>query len=332
MSKRVLDGARLPWPTPWNEVFGRQAPLLIEIGFGGGHFLLNLAQKRPDANILGVEIAQPSLQRVEKKIRQAGQSHVSLVQADAQFALWVLCAANTVNALYINFPDPWPKPNHHHRRLINDRFLHLVATRLTLHAHLDIATDHDEYAAVIADCLAQAPYFRSRAGIPFMTQNPGDVRTKYETIAQAEGRVCYYFKWQRNDVVTPDLFPIPQELPMPHVILCSPLSLAEISRRFAPQRIAVETANIRFLELFQSLHDGKLLVEAYVHEGPVQQRIGLIIRSRGQGEWIVGLHDIGFPRPTPGIHAAVYHLAQWLLSLHPDSKPVHSNLQEAYFT
>ncbi|MCA9923810.1 MAG: hypothetical protein KC421_15640, partial [Anaerolineales bacterium] len=71
MSSPVLYELQLAWPTNWTAVFQRDAPLVIEIGFGGGHFLIDLAQKRPFANILGIEISIPSLRRGAQKARVA---------------------------------------------------------------------------------------------------------------------------------------------------------------------------------------------------------------------------------------------------------------------
>ena len=140
MSSIILPERRLPCPTPWAEIFAQDAPLLVEIGFGGGHFLRHLAQKRPSANIIGVEISLPSLRRGERKIIHAGLSNVRLLQCSARYLLHALCAPGSVAEVYINFPDPWPKAAHHQRRLIDESFLHLLATRLEVDGRLDIAT------------------------------------------------------------------------------------------------------------------------------------------------------------------------------------------------
>jgi hypothetical protein len=115
---------------------------------------------------------------------------------------------------------------------------------------------------------------------------------------------------------------------MPHVIMNSPLSLTEIGRRFKRQQTSDGDIHIKMLEMYQSFYDEKLLVETYVNEAPLSQRVGIAIARRQTGELIVGLHDVGFPRPTRGIQLAIAHLAQWVLSLHPDSAIVTSNISE----
>ena len=113
---------------------------------------------------------------------------------------------------------------------------------------------------------------------------------------------------------------------MPHVVLQSPLSLEEISRRFTPQSDRSENARIELLEMFQSTRDGKLLVEAYVREEPLAQRVGLTIRRREPGDMVVGLHEVGFPCSMPGIQLAIAHLARWVVGLDPASAIVRSNV------
>ena len=113
---------------------------------------------------------------------------------------------------------------------------------------------------------------------------------------------------------------------MPHVIMRSPLTLAEIGRQFEPQRYSSGNTHISLLEMYQSFHDQKLLVEAYIKEEPLAQRVGLSIRRKETGELVVGLHEVGFPRPTRGIQLAISQLAQWLAGLHPDTQIVANNL------
>ncbi len=309
----------MPWPVDWPALFGREAPLHLEIGFGGGQFLLDLARKRPSLNLVGLEISLPSLRKVADKLERARLSHVRIFQGGAETFLWALCLPQSVSGAYVNFPDPWPKAAHHHRRLVNGRFLHLLATRMQPGAILDIATDHDNYAPVIAEVLAQTPYFTSRLPMPFATTDDERVRTKYELKALAEGRTCRYFKWRRNEVAAPNVFSIPQELEMPHVVMYSPLMLDEIAAQFATRYVPTDAAEIKLIAMYQDPDGRSLLVDVYVNESPMSQRVGLTIRVRQNGRLVIGLHEIGFPRPTPGIHHAVAALADWVASLHPET-------------
>ncbi|MEZ4643685.1 MAG: tRNA (guanosine(46)-N7)-methyltransferase TrmB [Chloroflexota bacterium] len=322
----MLSSIRLPWPVDWAAQFDRAAPLVVEIGFGNGQFLLEMARQRPLLNFVGLEISLPSLRKATRKAQRDGLGNVRLVQGGAMTFFWTLCSLQAVSEVYINFPDPWPKAGHHHRRLIDEQFLHLLATRMRPGALLEIATDHVEYAQAILDCLQATPFFDSRFAEPLLMEDNGRIRTKYEMKALTVGQPCHYFKWQRNDVAATNIFPIPQELSMPHVVMRSPLSLDEVAQQFVPFHVATETTEIKFIELFRSTRHQNLLFETYIHEEPMSQRLGLSLRVRQPGDWVLGLHEVGFPRPTAGLHRAVQALADWLASLHPETQIINSTL------
>lgn len=331
---RIYDSRRLPWPVDWPAFFGRDAPLLLEIGFGNGQFLVELAAERPEVNAVGLEISQPALLRAARRIERQGLANVRLVYGPAQQFLWSNCGPGALAEVYVNFPDPWPKATHHHRRLFDYRFLDLLATRLAPDGRLDIATDHAEYAETIFALLLASPTFESRREAPVLAAAIKRQRTKYEQKALAEGRRSYYFYWRRNEAEAVASFPVPEELTMPHAILQSALTLEEIAGHFSEASFGDETAIVRFVAIYRAQGHPLLLVDTFVEEEPVAQRIGLTIRPRrparppvDSAELIIGVHELGFPRPTPGLHAAVAYLARWLLSLDPRARLDQSDLQ-----
>ncbi len=320
---------QLPWPADWAALFGRAAPLVMEIGFGSGLFLADLARRRPESNLLGVEISVPALRRAGHKLERAGLGNVRLIQGGAAAVLRALCRPGSLSAVVINFPDPWPKKGNDERRLIDDEFLSLLASRLEPGGVLDIATDHDDYAAHIEAVLLRSPHFTSRAGAPFVLSDPGRLTTKYERVALDEGRTPRYYPWRRNAAPAADSFPIPQEYAMPHVVLRGTADLDEIGRRFRPFMAEFDGGLVRFIEAYRSLADGKLLVETYIHEGPIRQRLGLELRRRVSGEIVIGLAEVGFPRPTRGVHVAVARLVAWLETEFPALVIVSTTLKES---
>lgn len=316
----------LPWPTDWHKIFGREAELLIEVGFGDSSFLLKIAQNNPDKNILGLEISLPSLRKGEKKVDRLGLTNVRFIQSRAQAVLWTLCEEDSVNSVYINFPDPWPKPAHHRRRIINDRFLQLVATRMPSGGQIDIATDHADYAEWISNCLQRSPHFNSRLDLPYVTRDDDRVRTKYEIKALSEGRTCFYFKWQRNRQEAHDFFPIPREFPMPHAVIQTPHNQEQIGQQFQPAIFTNEKISVRFIDLYQSIRNESLVVDAYISEEPIEQRVLLAITWRETDDCLIHLHEVGFPRPTPGVHYALQCLTDWVYSLHKEAVIIKENL------
>ncbi len=326
MSLAILPYSHMAWPTDWTVIFGRDGPLVLELGFGNGAHLVELGQRYPSSNILGIEISLPSLRRGLKKINDARLSNVRILQGDSRSALWLLFRPASISMVTINFPDPWPKAGHHHRRLINDRFLDLLASRVWPEAELNIATDHKGYALAIEDCLNRSPYFESRTGRPFESDVADRRRTKYEQIALSEGIVPRYFLWKRNEQIATDQFPIPEDKAMPHVVLLSELNLDEFGRRFEPFHAQSEDVHIKFLNIYRSVDGRQLLVEVYVSEEPYHQRVGLSVRQRHDGDLVVSMQEIGFPRPTEGIHLAIQHLVEWLRALDPTLKIINSTL------
>ncbi len=327
MSQIVLYQRQLSWPTDWNKVFGREAPFVVEIGFGGGHFLVDLAQKRSDYNFLGVEISIPSIQRGERKIKNLGLTNCKVLQTDAVFLLQTLCQQKSIQEVYINFPDPWRKAAHHNRRLINPNFLALLATRMVENGRLDIATDHADYQDVITETLENTPYFFNRQTKTFVNEDNERLQTKYELKAIEEGRTCNYYKWQRNDFMPDKPFLPPQEFEMPHVVVKTPLTLDEIQSAYQPLRADLNGVHVKLGEMFKSNDSNKLFVEAYVSERPLAQRVGILIRERDDGDFIILLHEVGFPRSTFGLHLAIAKIANWILGLNSEGLLKKSNLQ-----
>ena len=122
---------------------------------------------------------------------------------------------------------------------------------------------------------------------------------------------------------------------MPHMILRTPLTLEEIGLRFAPSAIERGDVRVKFIECYRSMRDGKLLVETFVMEALLQQRVCLSLRLHtvkgtalepSKAEVMIGLHDTGFPRPTRGIHVAIDYLGNWLHDIAPETEIAHSNL------
>jgi len=325
--RHTLIPSQLHWPTDWSILFTRSAPLIIEIGFGSASYLLDLAKSQPEQNVIGIEISLPSLRKAERKIELAGITNVRLLRSKASLAMWTLFLPGSIREIHINFPDPWSKEAHHRRRLINDRFLLLAASRMESGGALDLATDHAEYAYWIADHLERSPHFVTRLGVPFATEDRNRIRTKYEQKANEAGRLCHYFKWWRNDRPAPNEFPYPEECSMPHVILQSPLALEELEEELKPSEWSSSTIRVRLISLYRSVKGESLILDTFIKEEPLEQRLLLAIDLRSEGDVLLYLHDVGFPRPTTGIHFALLMLTEWIIDQYPNSLILRHNLR-----
>jgi tRNA (guanine-N7-)-methyltransferase len=323
----MLEATRLPWPVDWSSIFGRVAPLFVELGFGNADFLVQLAHNHPESNVLGLDISLPSLRKGERKVERMGLPHARVLRAEAQQALWTLCQPGAIARIYINFPDPWQKDSQKRRRLISDRFLHLAGSRLVTGGQLRIATDHSEYAHWIAECLTNSSLFESVSSEAFIAHGDSLLGTKYELRALSEGRECYHFSWRRNIVAAPDHFPVPQEYAMPHVVISTPPDLLDISQHFAPRHWSSGGTVVRLVDLYGSFRHDTLVIDVYVAEEPLDQRMLIALTRRSAGDLLIHLHEIGFPRPTSGVHFAIDQVAKWVCSLSPGAKIERHNLQ-----
>lgn len=176
----------------WGQIFRRSAPIKLEIGFGNGAFLVEMAQREPETNFVGLEIYRKGIKKAKKRIERAGLHNVRLIRQEVSVALPKLFTAGEISEIYINFPDPWPKRRHHKRRLINPSFIATAYTLLKDRGRIFIATDSGEYAEVI-DRL-----FRGHGGFCFLDQYfPVHAPTKYEQECLRLGGTIYYMSWER---------------------------------------------------------------------------------------------------------------------------------------
>src|SRR5215470_652303 len=132
-------------PVDWAQRFGRQAPLVVEIGFGNGEFLVREAQAHPERNFVGIEQEWASVQRGLRRIAQAQVTNVRVLLVDARIALERLFTPQTVQRVYALFPCPWPKERHVKHRLFARTFLTLLNSRLASEGTVHMVTDHVPY-------------------------------------------------------------------------------------------------------------------------------------------------------------------------------------------
>jgi tRNA (guanine-N7-)-methyltransferase len=133
--------------------FGREAPLVVEIGSGIGEATAVLAAARPSYDVLAFEVWHPGVAQTLIRLEESGATNVRMLSVDAVWSMEHLLGPEQVSELWTFFPDPWPKKRHHRRRLVNARFAHLAATRLVPGGLWRLATDWPEYAEHMAAVL-----------------------------------------------------------------------------------------------------------------------------------------------------------------------------------
>jgi tRNA (guanine-N7-)-methyltransferase len=145
------------------QVFGRSAPTILEIGFGMGETTAKIAHAHPENNYLGIEVHTPGVGSLLKQIAAGGLANLRLIQHDAVEVLEHMIAPAALAGAHIFFPDPWPKKRHHKRRLIQPAFVALLASRLAPGAYVHAATDWQEYAEQILAVFAAEPALANTA-------------------------------------------------------------------------------------------------------------------------------------------------------------------------
>ena len=139
------------------KIFGRKAPLHVDLGCGDGLFLCALAQRLPDENFLGIERL---LGRIRSAARKAASlDNVQLLQMESFYAVRYLLPAESVETFYLLFPDPWPKRRHHRRRIVTLDFLKSIHAALEHNGVIYIATDHLDYFRKIKKTAESIPGF-----------------------------------------------------------------------------------------------------------------------------------------------------------------------------
>ncbi len=144
-------------------LFGRQAPRVVEIGFGMGASLIEQAQAHPETDFIGIEVHAPGVGKLLDEADKRELGNLRVYREDALEVLSRCIPEASLDGLQLFFPDPWPKKKHHKRRIVQPAFVELVRTRLKPGGTLHMATDWQAYAEHMAEVMAAAPGYRNTA-------------------------------------------------------------------------------------------------------------------------------------------------------------------------
>ncbi|SEK78643.1 tRNA (guanosine(46)-N7)-methyltransferase TrmB [Ectothiorhodospira marina] len=177
-----------PEPLNLEALFGRRAPVTLEIGFGNGEPLAQMAAHAPERDFIGVEVHRPGVGHLLQQVEDRGLTNVRVACHDAVEMLNRQIPPGSLDRIQIYFPDPWPKKRHHKRRLVQPAFVDLLATRLREGGILHLATDWEDYAWHMLEVMQQAEAFTNQAAdggfSPRPTYRP---LTKFEQRGQRLG-------------------------------------------------------------------------------------------------------------------------------------------------
>lgn len=168
--QRAVERLLPVWGIPYRSqlleldaVFGRQVPKVLEIGFGMGETTAAIAAAHPELDLLGVEVHTPGVGSLLKRIDELGLTNVRVVRHDAVEVVRDMIPPDSLYAVHVFFPDPWPKKRHHKRRLLQSAFVALLTRRLLPGGCLHVATDWRDYAEQVLEVLRAEPLLENTA-------------------------------------------------------------------------------------------------------------------------------------------------------------------------
>jgi len=184
----VVDSRPLDLPA----LFGRVAPLVVEVGFGMGEATAEMAAAQPGHDVLAVDVHTPGQGNLLRLVERVGLTNVRVADGDARVLLAEMLPAASVDVVRVFFPDPWPKTRHAKRRLVTPAFAALVADRLVVGGTVHLATDVAAYAQEVRDVLAATP------GLT-LCEPPWRAPTRFERRGGRQGRAAHDVAARRTD-------------------------------------------------------------------------------------------------------------------------------------
>jgi tRNA (guanine-N7-)-methyltransferase len=187
-----------PQPLDLDAVFGRRAPRVLEIGFGNGDTLVELASASPGTDFLGAEVHPPGIGHCLLAVDSRRLGNVRVVAHDAVEVLEHMVPPVALDEVLLYFPDPWPKKRHHKRRIVQPAFAALVASRLKAGGRFKLATDWEPYAAWMLEVLNASPDFANAAADAGCVERPERGSTRFERRGRRLGHRVFDLEFRKR--------------------------------------------------------------------------------------------------------------------------------------
>ncbi|MGJ8515334.1 tRNA (guanosine(46)-N7)-methyltransferase TrmB [Carnimonas bestiolae] len=192
----TLDQGRLDL----DQVFGRKAPRVVEIGFGMGGSLLEQARSQPEVDFIGIEVHPPGVGKLLDELDKAGLTNVRVFREDAIKVLDDSLPEQSLSLLQLFFPDPWPKKKHHKRRIVQADFVQRVARVLEQGGKLHMATDWEAYAEHMVEVMEQqqALFENTASSGAYVPRPEARPLTKFEARGERLGHGVWDLVYRRR--------------------------------------------------------------------------------------------------------------------------------------
>ncbi len=163
-----------------DNLFKRSAPVTLEIGFGDGVSLAEMAKSAPEKDFIGIEVHRPGVGRLLHLIEEQGLTNVRVMDDDAVEIIKNRIPEHSLDRVQLFFPDPWHKKRHNKRRIVQPEFVSLIASRLKADGVFHLATDWEPYAEHMAEVMEASTEFESMADSAYSTKPDSRPTTKFE--------------------------------------------------------------------------------------------------------------------------------------------------------
>jgi tRNA (guanine-N7-)-methyltransferase len=301
----LLSWRALPHPPCWRELFGRDAPLHLEIGFGDGRFTAAWARAHPEDSMVGLEVSGTSVLRALRRFRREGVENVRILKAPAEIAVRQLFAPGSLHSITVNFPDPWPKERHLDHRLLRVPFFLLAATRLVPGGEIRLASDHAPYVT-----FAREQGLASGVARLIEREAPAQVfETKYALKWREQGKPLFYQVFALDGHSAPPVAPLQRSDVMPHALLEGPWPTVA---GFEKLVVAAPEGHVIVHEAARAFGEGeRWLFRVTTDEPELVQQLLVVAQRRVSGEVIVRLEGFGDPMITATVRAAIGAVTDW---------------------
>ncbi|SEP13907.1 tRNA (guanosine(46)-N7)-methyltransferase TrmB [Aquisalimonas asiatica] len=186
-------------PLDYAAIFGREAPVVLEVGFGNGESLATMAAAHPERDYIGVEVHRPGIGRLLNLVEQQGLENVRVIDHDGVEVMKHQIPPASLAGIQLYFPDPWPKKRHHKRRIVQPDWVALAASRLEPGGWLHMATDWENYALHMHEVMEASTAFDNAHGAGCFAPGPGErPRTKFEERGARKGHGVWDLVYRRR--------------------------------------------------------------------------------------------------------------------------------------
>ncbi len=193
----------------WEGVFGRKAPLSLEIGCGVGDFVVQIARQNPEVDFVAIDIFNRGCLKSVHRVEESGLTNIRIMRIEARYLLQNYFPAEGLHNLYINCPDPWPKKRHRKRRMVNPGFLRQILFHLERGGHFYFTTDFVDYGEEVGSFFQAESGYSNCQATPFTHDLDDYPISKYMRRFLELGQPIYFVHYRKR----PDL--MLEECPQP---------------------------------------------------------------------------------------------------------------------